>query len=118
MRISDWSSDVCSSDLVNAAIFHYVYNDKQIRGIVIDPIFNQLEKLVNIPKSRINGAEVDVTVRPVSGLTLRAAGTYVDSKVLNFVGINNDRVTGDYRGSALPFRSEEPRSELQSLMRI
>lgn len=88
---------------VNAAIFHYVYNDKQIRGIVIDPIFNQLEKLVNIPKSRINGAEIDVTVRPVSGLTLRAAGTYVDSKVLEFVGINNDRVTGDYHGSALPF---------------
>lgn len=88
---------------VNAAIFHYVYDDKQIRGIVIDPIFNQLEKLVNIPKSRINGAEIDVTVRPVSGLTLRAAGTYVDSKVLEFVGINNDRVTGDYRGSALPF---------------
>jgi outer membrane receptor protein involved in Fe transport len=59
---------------VNAAIFHYVYNDKQIRGIVIDPIFNQLEKLVNIPKSRINGAEIDVTVRPVGGLTLRADG--------------------------------------------
>lgn len=48
-------------------------------------------------------AWIDVTVRPVSGLTLRAAGTYVDSKVLEFVGIDNERVTGDYRGSALPF---------------
>ncbi|WP_196221855.1 TonB-dependent receptor [Sphingobium sp. CAP-1] len=88
---------------VNAAIFHYTYDDKQIRGLVIDPIFNQLEKLVNVPKSRINGAEIDITARPMSGLTLRTAGTWIDSKVLNFVGINNDRVLGDYRGSELPF---------------
>ncbi len=70
---------------------------------MIDPIFNQLEKLVNVPKSRINGAEIDITARPLSGLTLRAAGTWIDSKVLDFVGINNDRVLGDYRGSELPF---------------
>jgi outer membrane receptor protein involved in Fe transport len=88
---------------VNAAIFHYTYDDKQIRGLVIDPIFNQLEKLVNVRKSRINGAEIDITARPLSGLTLRAAGTWIDSKVLDFVGINNDRVLGDYRGSELPF---------------
>lgn len=88
---------------MNVAAFHYDYKNKQIRGAVIDPIFNQLEQLVNLPKSRINGAEIDVTLRPVSGLTLRAAGTYVTSKVLEFTGINNDRVNGDYRGSALPF---------------
>ncbi|MEH6759344.1 MAG: TonB-dependent receptor [Parasphingorhabdus sp.] len=88
---------------VNAAVFHYDYRDKQIRGAVIDPIFNQLEQLVNIPKARINGAELDITVRPTSGLTLRAAGTYVDSKVQEFTGINNDRVNGNYRGSDLPF---------------
>jgi outer membrane receptor protein involved in Fe transport len=88
---------------LNLAAFHYLYGNKQIRGIVIDPIFNQLEKLVNIPKSRINGAEIDITARPVRGVTLRAAGTYIDSKVLKFVGINNDRVTGNYHGSALPF---------------
>src|SRR3546814_13185882 len=58
MRISDWSSDVCSSDLIG---------------------------------------------RPVSGLTLRGAVTYVDSKVLRFVGINNERVLADYSGSSLPF---------------
>ena len=56
---------------VNASAFYYDYKDKQIRGLVIDPVFNQLEKLVNVPKSRINGAEVEITARPVSGLTLR-----------------------------------------------
>lgn len=87
----------------NVAAFHYIYKDKQIRGLVIDPVFNQLEKLVNVPKSRINGAEVEITARPVSGLTLRGAVTYVDSKVLDFTGINNERVAGDFSGSSLPF---------------
>src|SRR3546814_15222910 len=111
MRISDWSSDVCSSDLIgtkisaldralqlNAAAFHYIYYDKQVRGLIVDPIFNQLEQLVNIPKARINGAEIEVIGRPVSGLTLRGAVTYVDSKVLRFVGINTERVLADYSG--------------------
>lgn len=88
---------------VNVAAFHYIYRDKQIRGLILDPVFNQLEQLVNVPKSRINGAEVEVTARPSDGLTLRGAVTYVDSKILNFTGINNERVLGDYRGSALPF---------------
>lgn len=88
---------------LNLAAFHYIYRDKQVRGLVIDPIFNQLEQLVNIPKSRINGAEIELTARPIEGLSLRGAVTYVDSKVKEFIGINNERVLGDYSGSALPF---------------
>ncbi len=88
---------------LNGAVFHYDYKNKQVRGIIIDPIFNQLEQLVNIPKSRINGAEVEMVLTPARGLTLRGGATYIDSKVKNFVGINNDRVTGDFSGSALPF---------------
>src|SRR3546814_6135332 len=42
---------------LNAAAFHYIYYDKQVRGLIVDPIFNQLDQLVNIPKARINGAE-------------------------------------------------------------
>jgi outer membrane receptor protein involved in Fe transport len=41
-----------------------------------------LPALVNIPKSRIEGAELDATLRPFQSLTLRAGGTYIDSKVL------------------------------------
>ncbi|MFA7585152.1 MAG: TonB-dependent receptor [Novosphingobium sp.] len=88
---------------LNLAGFHYIYDDKQVRGLVIDPVFNQLEQLVNIPKARINGAEVELTARPADGLTLRGAVTYVDSKVKNFTGINNERVLADYSGSARPF---------------
>jgi outer membrane receptor protein involved in Fe transport len=88
---------------LNAAVFHYTYNNKQVRGIILDPVFNQLEELVNIPKSRINGAEVEATVRVMTGLTVRAAATYISSRVQQFSGINNARVTANYAGSALPF---------------
>ncbi|MCW1432330.1 TonB-dependent receptor [Novosphingobium sp. JCM 18896] len=88
---------------VNIAGFHYIYDNKQVRGLVIDPVFNQLEQLVNIPKSKINGAEVEITARPLDGLTLRGAVTYVDSDIKNFTGINNERVLANYAGSALPF---------------
>ncbi|GGD81189.1 TonB-dependent receptor [Croceicoccus mobilis] len=88
---------------LNLAGFHYIYNDKQVRGLVIDPIFNQLEQLVNIPKARINGGEIELTARPIDGLTLRGAVTYVDSKVKEFTGINNERILADYSGSSLPF---------------
>ncbi|WP_421793676.1 TonB-dependent receptor [Hydrocarboniphaga effusa] len=87
----------------NAAAFHYIYEDKQVRGIVLDPVFNQLEKLVNIPKSQIDGAEVELIARSIRGLTLRGAATYVYSKVKEFEGINNARVYDDYSGSSLPF---------------
>jgi len=44
--------------------------------------FGTLPALVNIPRSRIQGAELDATVRPWRDLTLRAGGSYIDSKVL------------------------------------
>ncbi len=88
---------------LNVAGFHYIYNDKQVRGLIVDPVFNQLEQLVNLPKAQINGFEVELTARPTAGLTLRQAVTYIDSKVKRFTGINNERVLADYAGSALPF---------------
>jgi iron complex outermembrane receptor protein len=87
----------------NAAVFHYIYKDKQFRGIVLDQVFNQLEQLRNIPEATINGAEFEATARPIDGLTLRLGVTYVDSEVKEFVGLNNDRVFADYAGSELPF---------------
>lgn len=86
----------------NAAVFHYLYEDKQFRGIVIDPVFNQLEQLRNIPEAEITGAEFELTALPMEGLALRLGATYIDSEVTDFVGLNNDRVFADYSGSALP----------------
>lgn len=66
---------------LNGAGFYYDYRDKQIRANTEVPIFGQLERLINVPKSRIVGAELQATVLPVRGLTLNLGGTFVDSKV-------------------------------------
>ena len=100
---------------LNGAVFYYEYEDKQVRGIIRDPIFTQLDKLVNIPESSISGAELELTMRPLDGLTVRVSGTYVDSEVDEFYtfynpltgrdedGINGVREQGDFSGSELPF---------------
>lgn len=92
---------------LNAAGFYYDYRDKQVRGRLADPVFGGLETLVNIPKSRIWGLEADVTVRPVRGLTISGAVTYLDSKILKSPGAPyNYNVLGlvdDFRGDPLPF---------------
>ncbi len=66
---------------INAAAFYYDYKDKQIRGKLLDATFGGLDALINIPKSRIYGAEADITVRPVEGLTINGAVTYLNSKI-------------------------------------
>jgi outer membrane receptor protein involved in Fe transport len=65
----------------NAAAFYYDYKDKQIRGKIVDPVFDVLDILINVPKSRILGAEAEVTIRPARNLTLQGGLTYLDSKV-------------------------------------
>jgi iron complex outermembrane recepter protein len=67
---------------LNGAAFYYDYRNKQIRGRVIDPVLGGLNRLINIPKSRIAGAELQLVWEPVKGLSINAGGTYVGSKIL------------------------------------
>ena len=75
---------------ISAAVYHYDYRDKQLVGVANFPVFGRLPKLVNIPRSRIWGAEVAVTARPVEQLRLQGGVSYVDSKVQRDPGIPLD----------------------------
>jgi iron complex outermembrane recepter protein len=66
---------------LNDAIFYYRYDDKQIRGKLPDPIFGDLEALVNIPQSHIEGAEISAIWQPLRGFTLTPAATFVESRI-------------------------------------
>jgi iron complex outermembrane receptor protein len=86
----------------SGAIFYYDYSDKQILGY-LPTAFGNLPGLVSIPKSSVRGAELDVTARPWSGMTLTAGGTYIDSKVKTDFFTNdpfNDLV--DIKGEQFP----------------
>jgi len=88
---------------LDGAIFYYDYQDKQILGRVLDPLFGPLLQMINVPKSKVAGAELQVSWFPIEGLTLTAGGSYVDSEVLDgFINYNPDGVLSNLGGEAFP----------------
>lgn len=71
---------------VEAAAFRYDYTNKQVRARVNAPPVGNISAQDNIPESRIDGVELSGTLTPVSGFSLTAAGTYLDSKVRRYSG--------------------------------
>src|SRR3546814_2792406 len=106
MRISDWSSDVCSSDLAEPEIGE-IYDGKVVKVLEFGAFVNFLgpkDGLVHI-------SQLTADRRPESVGEVVKEGDAVKVKVLGF----------DDRGKvklSMKVRSEEHTSELQSLMRI
>ncbi len=91
---------------INAAAFYYDYRNKQLKGRSIgNPnIFGPLERLFNVPKSSIKGAEIQLDLRPTPGLNVSIGGTYIDSKVRgSFLNIDSYGTARDFGGSRFPY---------------
>lgn len=89
---------------LNGAVFYYDYVDKQLRGRVAVPVFSFLEALINIPKSRVKGAELQATIRPVDGLKLSVGGVYIDSKITrSYSNFTQFGQLIDFKGSSFPY---------------
>jgi iron complex outermembrane receptor protein len=63
---------------LNGALFRYSYINQQTLNV--DPV-TSLQLLINLPKARIVGGELDLQVRPTSRLTLSAGAGLIDTKV-------------------------------------
>src|SRR3546814_4736091 len=116
MRISDWSSDVCSSDLAAAAARTGVPISKlkTAAGAVILPDGRK------IPYVEL--AAEAAKIKPVQKVTLRDPSQWrLVGKPMNRLDME-PKIKGDLKfgiDQSLPgMRSEEHTSELQSLMRI
>ena len=88
---------------LNAAAFYYDYRDKQVLTKVADPIFGILDQLRNIPKSRVLGAEADLSVRVADGLTLGGSVTYLDTSIRKYQGVDYVGTPRNFAGQPLPF---------------
>jgi iron complex outermembrane recepter protein len=88
---------------LNLAAFYYDYEDKQLRGAVLDPTFGPLEALVSIPKSHVVGAEAQLVARLTEGLTLDTAAIYTDTQIDEFTGFDASAQFGDQSGTPFPF---------------
>src|SRR3546814_2252198 len=117
MRISDWSSDVCSSDLVTIGGRH-------VNVILCNGRRAEAADLVALAM-RNHGHFTTMQVRDgaVRGLDLHLARLREATAELFDVAFDDARATGglrqalDIAGSG-DCRSEAPTSELQSIMRI
>ena len=88
---------------IDGALFYYDYQDKQILGRVLDPLFGPLLQMINVPKSRVAGAELQASWFPLEGLSVTTGVSYVDSEVLDdFVNYNPDGVLTNLGGEAFP----------------
>lgn len=72
---------------LSTSAFYYDYRNKQQKSKFVDPIFGGLDLLLNVPQSRIYGAELSVVAKPAAGLTFSINGTYLDAKVKEFEGV-------------------------------
>src|SRR3546814_5694006 len=111
MRISDWSSDVCSSDLSdsNAPIPAHNMGAMDRSGGEMDHGDMQMQGGSPPPDARDPDAYSDGYVRNAGKYALPPSDALIMSDMHNFGSVNFDR---------LEYRSEEHTSELQSLMRI
>ena len=91
---------------LDVSYFHYDYRDKQLLGRILDPagVFGVIDGLVNVPKSTEDGAELAATWQPVSGLSFKLSGTYLDARVTGLF-TTYDPYTGvltNFNGYSLP----------------
>jgi outer membrane receptor protein involved in Fe transport len=88
---------------LNGAAFYYDYENKQLRGRILDAVFGSLSKFINIPKSRVYGAELEGAWMPVRGLTINGAVSYIKTEVLDFIGIDLFSQTVNFKGQSLNY---------------
>jgi iron complex outermembrane receptor protein len=96
-------SDITPTLRVNASVFHYDYTDQQILSKALDTVSNSyIGVFVNVPKSRIDGGEVEVTWLPVEGLAINQYAGYKTGKYTSTI-LNGDTPPKNFDGQDLSF---------------
>src|SRR3546814_7588492 len=106
MRISDWSSDVCSSDLASSAAAHWVANQTPPSTMAKTTMICPMSSLVGVMRASAR-----------TRISLCGHGPRFGDRASKRQSLSRDSrgLSGDNRAF---FRSEEHTYELQSLMRI
>src|SRR3546814_5904716 len=112
MRISDWSSDVCSSDLLPGAISRFIWLRRIEPGNNSAAANRLLDRLEFLRAMNLNDG-ILAGVPPHRVARLRRQGERYFADGLRDLGADRRRAI-----MAVCVRSEEHTSELQSLMRI
>jgi iron complex outermembrane receptor protein len=67
---------------INGSYFHYNYTDRQSLVDFVSPSTGSfVDSLASIPKSEVDGVELDTSVSPLDGWQLSGSATYLDARV-------------------------------------
>ena len=88
---------------INGAVFYLDYSNKQLFGEILDPVFTSLTRIVNIPKSRVYGFELEGILRPIRAFTVNANLSYTNTKVQQYNGYNRLGQAEDFAGARFPY---------------
>ncbi|MGI9292602.1 MAG: TonB-dependent receptor [Pseudomonadales bacterium] len=69
---------------LNAAVYTYDYQDKQVSASIIDPVFGSLTKIVNAPESTVSGAELEINWFATTNTLVRLTSAYLDTEYDEF----------------------------------
>jgi len=76
---------------LNVAAFHYNYKDKQEQDLAVTFVGN-ISGLTNVPKSRIDGAELDLQWAAARGLLFNVGAAWLNTRVLEWEAVSNTSV--------------------------
>ena len=89
---------------LNTSVFTYDYSDKQFFTYFLTPV-GPTSTVKNIPKSTVRGIEADATVTPIQGLAIRAAATYIKTKIGQFITTGSNGLVQNVTGSEFNYAS-------------
>ena len=91
---------------LNFTGFYYDYKDKQLLTKTLDDIFGPLPILQNAPKSHVKGLEVDLQTTPFEGFYFAFAGSFIKTRIVEFVGRNSEGTVEDFAGKPFNYAPE------------
>jgi iron complex outermembrane receptor protein len=85
----------------NLAIYHSNYKDIQ-RTVYVNEANSFVTEIQNAASAKINGAELELTARPISPLTLSASAAYTEPKYDQYKGFTATGATIDLSNNRFP----------------
>jgi len=85
------------------AAFHYDYTNKQLFSEVPDVVFTALKRIVNVPKSKVYGGELEIAWQLTGELQLHTGVSYTKSEIVRFIGYDTLGQPQDFAGSPFPY---------------
>lgn len=84
-----FKSDLTQALRLNGAVFYYDYRDQQYQSQMwTSQAVGNVGKLVNIPRSEIWGAELELQWQPLSGLTISQYAGYKEGRYKDYEGLD------------------------------